>query len=105
MGDWRAVGEDLIDTYFSSDEDMQELSQLIHDRIGCSRCKAFELCDEYKDDAFDGECWKVLNSFFADKEEEDTREVREEREREAEIQNEEDWHSWYYRDQEVIYDI
>lgn len=99
MGDWRAVGEDLVEAYLGAgDEDMKEFAELIHDRIGCQRCKAFDFCYEYKDEVFDGECYKVLTSFFEDREDEDTAEYREKRAEEARIQDEEDWHSWYYRD-------
>ena len=98
MGDWKELGEDLVDSFLESDEDIQELAVLIKERLGCRRCKAETLCREYKDECFDGECWKVLDSFFADMEDEDTREERERREEEAEVQAREDWRSWTYRD-------
>lgn len=99
MGDWRKIGDELVDSFLTGeDEDMKELGELIQDRLGCYNCEAKDLCDNYKDDVFDGECYKVLNSFFADTEDEDTEDERKRREEEARIQREEDWRSWTYRD-------
>ena len=99
MGDWRNVGDQLVDTFLTGEEeDIKELSVLIRERIGCHKCKVQELCRDYKDECFDGECWRVLESFFADMEDEDTEEERERRRKEAREQEEEDWRSWTYRD-------
>lgn len=99
MGAWTTLGDELVEDFLEGDDkDMKELGELIQARIGCDKCQAYDLCREYKDDCFEGECYKVLTSFFCDTEEEDTAEERERREEEARIQSEEDWHSWKVRD-------
>lgn len=99
MGAWADLGDDIVDYYLNGDEeDMKEFSEIIQKCVGCHRCKVFDFCYEYKDEVFDGECYKVLTSFFCDTEDEDTEEYRKEREEEARRQEAEDWHSWYNRD-------
>ena len=98
MGAWTDLGDDLVDAFLGGDdEDMKELGELIQDKLGCHRCKVNDFCHEYKDEVFDGECYKVLTSFFCDTEDEDTEEYRKEREEEARRQEAEDWSSWYNR--------
>ena len=71
MGSWESIGDELIDSFLNGcDEDMEELSLLIQDRIGCPNCKARKVCLEYKDTIYQGECALVLNHFFSDTEEE-----------------------------------
>lgn len=98
MGDWKDLGQELVDSYMTGEEeDMEELAQLIRERIGCAGCEARELCEKYKDSVYDGECAYVLDSFFADTEDEDTREQREKEEQEARELYEQDMNSWKYR--------
>ena len=98
MGDWSSLGQELVDSYMTGDdENMKELGELIRNRIGCSGCEARHICDDYKDSVFDGKCENVLNSFFSDTEDEDTREQRAKEEQEARELYEQDMNSWKWR--------